>query len=270
MAIKFGDSTPSAYYLGSNTVSEVYFGSTKVWPPTANNTLTSMKIITNFRVGISEAGVRFHMNTCFSEVGITAPSISVTNMNIPYTGADLDPSIYDVVLIAPTGFHPPGEPALSDNLKTYMQNGGGVMFNPYVGTGDAGNPGGAGFDAALLPFTNKNVPAETSGTNKILRVDDATHPIITSSAVSTGDFLAQSSVYVPFQFSEVRSGATVLCSQNADSVPYVPWVTVHTYAGVSRCVYHNYFFPQAQNVFSIPIETKRLIVHSLRWAAGVI
>jgi hypothetical protein len=269
MAIKFGDSTPSAYYLGSNTVSEVYFGSTKVWPSTPP-ALTSMKIITNFRPGIDEAGVRFDMNAYFSAVGITAPSISVTNMNIPYTGADLDPSIYDVVLIAPTGFTSPGEPALSNNLKTYMQNGGGVMFNLYVGTGDAGNPGGAGFDAALLPFTNKNVPAEISATNKLLRVDDATHPIITSSAVSTGDSLGQSSAYVPFQFSEVRSGATVLCSQNADSVPYVPWVTVHTYAGVSRCVYHNYFFPQAQNVFSTPIQTKRLVVHSLRWAAGVI
>jgi len=32
MALNFGSATPSAYYLGSNTVTTIYFGDTKVWP----------------------------------------------------------------------------------------------------------------------------------------------------------------------------------------------------------------------------------------------
>ncbi len=266
MALNFGSNTPSAYYLGSNTVSEIYFGNTKVWPSTSP-TLTSMKILASLSP-IDAGAITYSMNLYFSDVGITAPSYSISDLQDgTYTGADLDPNVHDVVYIANNG-NGVGSAALANNLKTYMQNGGGVVFAPSVGGGDAYNPGGSAFDAALLPYTNKNATIVGSLTPKSLVVDDATHPIISASGVVTGEFVGQTNTYVGFQASELRPGATLVLSQYYSA--NTPWVTVHTYGGVSRVAYHNYYFPQAQNPGLAAIQTKRVLVHTLRWAAGII
>lgn len=266
MAINFGTNTPSAFYLGASTVSSLYHGSTKVWPVTPP-ALTSMKILSSLSPA-NAAQLEFSFGIYFSDVGITAPSYSTSDLQgNTYTGADLDPNVYDVVYIANNGLGV-GDSALANNLKAYMQAGGGVVFAPYIGGGDTYNPGGSAFDAALLPYTNKAANVVNDLNPKTLVVNDATHPIISASAISTGDFVGQTNVYIGFQDSELRPGATLLCSQFYSTNTH--WLAVHNYAGVSRVAFHNYYFPQAQNPYSTAIQTKRILVHSLRWAAGII
>jgi hypothetical protein len=229
--------------------------------------LTSMKILASLSP-IDAGAITYSMNLYFSDVGITAPSYSISDLqDNTYTGADLNPNVHDVVYIANNGVGV-GNAALANNLKTYMQNGGGVVFAPYIGGGDTYNPGGSAFDAALLPYTNKNASVVNSLTPKSLVVNDATHPIISASGVSTGDFVGQTNVYIGFQESELRPEATLLLSQYYSA--NTPWLTVQTYASASRVAYHNYYFPQAQNPGLAAIQTKRVLVHSLRWAARVI
>lgn len=267
MPVNFGNNTPSAFYLGASTVSSLYYGSTKVWP-VSPPALTSMKILASLSPTDGPA-IEFSFGVYFSDVGIAAPTYSTSDLqNNTYTGADLDPNVYDVVYIANNGIGV-GNTALADNLKAYMQAGGGVVFGAYIGGGDTYNPGGSAFDAALLPYTNKSAPVSNDFLqSRTLVVDNAAHPIISASAVSTGDIVGQTNTYVNFQNSELRSGATLLCSQFWSANTH--WLAVHTYAGVSRVAYHNYYFPQAQNPFGAAITTKKLLVHSLRWAAGII
>jgi hypothetical protein len=246
MALNFGSNTPSAYYLGSDAVSEIYFGNSKVWPAPIVN---SIKIL-----GDSWSGqFRNSISGAFAELGYVVPNITSEMISNTYTGTELSASAFNVVIVY-TEFSQTGATSFANNLKNYMTNGGKVIFSTFVGTGDSLNPGGTAFDAALLPFTTK-AAGQGSFPIPTVTINSVGHPIM--NGITNGATIG-SNFFTNFTSGQVRAGATLVASLGS-----LPFIATHTYAG-SRCVYHNLYYANQ----TLTTNLKKTWVNSILWVNG--
>jgi hypothetical protein len=233
-----------------------------------NNTLTSLKVIFAGSPVITDSLVEYTMNQVFIQTGYQSPpTLNITDLWLTssYDGSDLDVNAYDAVFIT-TNTNGSGSSALATNLKNYMLAGGGVVFNPGVGSSDLLNPGGSNFDAALLPFNTKTAGEVVDLNPQTITVESNSHPI--NIATGTGSYFVGSfSPWVGYDTGSLRPGATLIASMYYSTTR--PYASAHEYAGVSRCAHLNYYLI-GYNVLSSPMLHKKILANSLRWASRVI
>jgi hypothetical protein len=248
MPLSFGSNIPSNYYLGSDAVSEIYFGDSKVWPVTTP-LVNSIKIL-----GDSFSGqFRNSISGAFAELGYVVPNITSETISNTYTGTELSASAFSVVIVYTDGSQT-GATSFANNLKNYMTNGGKVIFSTFVGTGDTLNPGGTAFDVALLPFTTKTA-GQGSFPISTVTINSVGHPIM--NGIANGDTIG-SNFFTSFTSAQVRAGATLVASLGT-----VAFIATHTYAG-SRCVYHNLYYANQ----TLTANLKKTWVNSILWVNG--
>jgi hypothetical protein len=127
------------------------------------------------------------MASDIAALGYPAPNIVTTDLTgNTYTGADLDPAFDDIVIVHTAGTAPgaSGAQELDDNLKTYLNNGGKILWTNYF----PNNPPGAlgdtsSFDYAMTPFTasvNNTYIGAAGGTIGVTRFESGStgHPIL--------------------------------------------------------------------------------------------
>jgi hypothetical protein len=228
--------------------------------------LTSMKVLFPMDEFFGPANVASIVTQYFTDSGYSAPTLDVSNLTgSNYTGADLDPNVYQAVYIQSTAANNVGnDPLLANNLKTYIENGGGVLFGPYIGAGDTYNPGGSAFDENLLPYNTKNTTLAPGGFLRNITVNNQ-HPIINASAVVTGDSTGDSGQFVSYTSANVRPAATLIASLSGSNITYL---AAQNY-GAGRVAHFNYSL-LAANPGLARIANKKLFANSLRWAAKVI
>lgn len=97
MGINFGTSTPTAYYVGSATVSKVYLGSTQVWPVASgallsisrnNGTSTFTGSGTTASPYTRAAGSNFDDTDGLSHYSWTASGSATVSMTLSYSDDD--------------------------------------------------------------------------------------------------------------------------------------------------------------------------------------
>ena len=251
--------------LTANDVLDLYDNTKARYIPPA---LTSMKVLMPMDEFFGPANVTSVVTQYFTDAGYPTPTLDISNLTgSNYTGADLDPNVYQAVYIQNTA---PGQvgndPLLANNLKTYIENGGGVLFGPYIGAGDTYNPGGSAFDENLLPYNTKNTTLAGGGFLRHITVNNQ-HPIISASAIVSGDSIGERTQVISYTSANVRPAATLIASFSGSS--NITYLAAQTYSGSGRVVHFNYSLLTA-NPGLAAIANKKLFANSLRWAANVI
>jgi hypothetical protein len=214
------------------------------------------------------------MASDIAALGYPAPNIVTTNLTgNTYTGADLDPAIDDIVIVctAFTANSNVGAPELADNLKTYLNNGGKILWTNYFPSNPPGGTSGA-FDYAITPFTSSAAnPFVGPGGGTIGNIYfevSSSHPILNGVTPNTNLAInLNSGVNNLRTISNTRPGATTIISFNSN-VTRTPLVQTMTYAGNRVSMYNNSTL--SGGFSNSTTNARRIISNTILWTAGMI
>jgi hypothetical protein len=197
-----------------------------------------------------------------------------------YTGADLDPAYDDIVIVAPGAYNQPtsssvGAPELADNIKTYLNNGGKVMWVNSFTSHPLGGPSGS-FDYAMTPYSASGGTSGVQGfgTPGNIIFEVASHPIQNGVTANTNLTANLNSSYNIIRTRlNTRPGATPIISLgNPASITTsnrLALVQIMTYSGNRVSMFNNFAFEQLTSTNVNPV-TRRIVSNTILWTAGMI
>jgi hypothetical protein len=207
-------------------------------------------------------------------LGYTAPNIVTTDLTgNTYTGADLDPALDDIVIVyTSNGTNVSvGAPELADNLKTYLNNGGKILWTNYFPSNPPGGTSGA-FDYAITPFTssaaNTNVGPAGGTIGNIYFEVPSSHPILNGVTPNTNLAInLNSGINFLKTVNNTRPDATPIISFNSN-INRVALVQTMTYAGNRVSMYNNSTL--SGGFSNSTTNARRIISNTILWTAGMI
>jgi hypothetical protein len=167
-----------------------------------------------------------------------------------------------------------GAPELAGNLKTFMDNGGKVMWTAYM---PSHAPGGSAFDYSITPYISSGGSSggQSAGSGfATLIAESAGHPIL--NGVTNGASLAVNN-NAGGNFCKttlnVRPGATTIASVGNPATTTnsnrLTLVTTMWYSG-SRTSYHNNGTLEVFTSANTTAAAKRVFTNTVLWTAGMI
>jgi hypothetical protein len=246
--------------------------------------LNGIRVIAGSVQSLSSANI----NGLISEItslGYPAPNVVTSSLiGNTYTGADLDPAFDDIVIVAPGAWSQPtgsnvGATELANNIKTYLNNGGKVMWTTYFSSHPLGGPSGL-FDFAMTPYSASgastgNQVAGTPG-NIIFESEGVGHPITNGVTANTN---LSADLNAGFNFirtnRNIRSGVNTIMSlgnpANTSNSNRTSLVSVMTYAG-NRVSMYNCSTGALETFTSANTNpvARRIFANTVLWTAGMI
>jgi hypothetical protein len=212
------------------------------------------------------------MASDIAALGYPAPNIVTTDLTgNTYTGADLDPAFDDIVIVYTPSSGNVGAPELADNLKTYLNNGGKILWTNYFPSNPPGGASGA-FDYAITPFTssaaNTNVGPAGGTIGNIYFEVPSSHPILNGVTPNTNLAInLNSGINFLKTVNNTRPDATPIISFNSN-INRVALVQTMTYAGNRVSMYNNSTL--SGGFSNSTTNARRIISNTILWTAGMI
>jgi hypothetical protein len=183
-------------------------------------------------------------------LGYNTPTITSQILGTTYTGSDINTNTYDVVLYW-TNSSQTGAPALSTNLRSFVDSGGGLVTGTFIW-----NLRPTGFDYNLTPYVG-TVNQSSNGSGNMTIV--VSHPITNN--LNTG--ITNNNLIQNNLVTTLTSGSTTIATYTIGGTPYVGVNTV----GTARLVGINGYFG---SVMGIRANLRRLVTNSVLWAGKLL